>query len=133
MGILDDAIREHLELKRQLGAREAEVKRLEDEAFGPSARPGEPEFGEAAPQGDDAVKPVDTVVPDAAATDVQVEPFDPAAPGAGAADVQEADPFALELEPAPVDDPAVRAEASAPTTDPPAEAAPAEQLSLIHI
>ena len=46
MGILDDAIREHLELKRKLGAREAEVKQLEDEAFGPPARPGEPEFGE---------------------------------------------------------------------------------------
>lgn len=46
MGILDDAIREHLELKRQLGTREAEIKQLEDEAFGPPARPGEPEFGE---------------------------------------------------------------------------------------
>lgn len=46
MGILDDAIREHLELKRQLGAREAEIKQLEDEAFGLPARPGEPEFGE---------------------------------------------------------------------------------------
>src|SRR6476469_9997052 len=39
MSILDDAIREHLELKRQHGADEAELKRLEDEAFGPPARP----------------------------------------------------------------------------------------------
>ncbi len=39
MSILDDAIREHLELKRAHGADEAEVKKLEDEAFGPPQRP----------------------------------------------------------------------------------------------
>jgi hypothetical protein len=39
MSILDDAIREHLELKRAHGADEAELKRLEDEAFGPPGRP----------------------------------------------------------------------------------------------
>jgi len=43
MSILDDAIREHLELKRAHGADEAEVKRLEDEAFGPPGRPEEPD------------------------------------------------------------------------------------------
>jgi len=41
MGILDEAIREHLELKRQHGAPENEVKDLEDEAFGAPARPGD--------------------------------------------------------------------------------------------
>jgi len=35
MGILDDAIREHLELKRSHGASEEEVRRKEAEAFGP--------------------------------------------------------------------------------------------------
>jgi hypothetical protein len=40
MGILDEAIREHLELKRQHGAADSELKQLEDEAFGPPARPG---------------------------------------------------------------------------------------------
>ena len=40
MGILDDAIKEHLELKRQHGAAEAELKQLEDEAFGAAERPG---------------------------------------------------------------------------------------------
>jgi hypothetical protein len=35
MGILDDAIREHLELKRQRGATEEEVRLKEAEAFGP--------------------------------------------------------------------------------------------------
>jgi hypothetical protein len=39
MGILDDAIREHLELKRQHGAEESEVESLEAEAFGPADRP----------------------------------------------------------------------------------------------
>lgn len=48
MSILDDAIREHLELKRAHGADEAELKRLEDEAFGPPGRPEGPDpFAEA--------------------------------------------------------------------------------------
>src|SRR4051794_18598476 len=49
MSILDDAIRQHLELKRAHGADEAEVKRLEDEAFGPSGRPEEPDLFAEAP------------------------------------------------------------------------------------
>ena len=44
MGILDDAIREHLDLKRRLGAEDSELARLEDEAFGPPSRPGDPDF-----------------------------------------------------------------------------------------
>jgi hypothetical protein len=43
MGILDEAIREHLELKRQHGADDSELKQLEDEAFGPPGRPGDEE------------------------------------------------------------------------------------------
>jgi hypothetical protein len=43
MSILDDAIREHLELKRAHGADEADVKKLEDEAFGPPGRPDDPD------------------------------------------------------------------------------------------
>jgi hypothetical protein len=34
MGILDDAIREHLDLKRKHGARDSELRELEDEALG---------------------------------------------------------------------------------------------------
>jgi hypothetical protein len=45
MGILDEAIREHLELKRQHGAADSELQQIEDEAFGKAERPG----GEAAP------------------------------------------------------------------------------------
>lgn len=44
MGILDDAIRQHLELKRQHGAGDEDLDRLEKEAFGPAARPGDPDF-----------------------------------------------------------------------------------------
>jgi hypothetical protein len=49
MSILDDAIREHLELKRAHGADEAEIKKLEDEAFGPPGRPEEPDPAAEAP------------------------------------------------------------------------------------
>jgi hypothetical protein len=47
MGILDDAIREHLELIRQHGTPDTEVQRLEDEAFGPPTRPDEADFPES--------------------------------------------------------------------------------------
>jgi hypothetical protein len=43
MGILDEAIREHLELKRAHGAGDSELKQLEDEAFGQAERPGDEE------------------------------------------------------------------------------------------
>jgi hypothetical protein len=38
MGVLDDAIREHLELKRQHGVSEEELRRQEEEALGPARR-----------------------------------------------------------------------------------------------
>src|SRR5215210_7255701 len=38
MGILDDAIREHLELKRKHGVPEEEVDRQQEEALGPARR-----------------------------------------------------------------------------------------------
>jgi hypothetical protein len=47
MGILDDAIREHLELKRRRGADPADIERAEREALGPVRR----RFEEAADQG----------------------------------------------------------------------------------
>jgi hypothetical protein len=42
MGLLDDAIREHLELKRRSGADPNEVARQEQEALGPARRGPEP-------------------------------------------------------------------------------------------
>jgi hypothetical protein len=41
VGLLDDAIRDHLQLKRAHGADEAEVRRLEQEALGPARSSGE--------------------------------------------------------------------------------------------
>jgi hypothetical protein len=60
MGILDDAIREHLDLKRRLGADDDELKQLEGEAFGPPTRPGDPDFPEQPPTGESPIGP-DTV------------------------------------------------------------------------
>jgi hypothetical protein len=48
MGLLDDAIREHLELKRRHGAATEEVRRLEHEALSPVRRRGEPPIPEPA-------------------------------------------------------------------------------------
>src|SRR5437588_293889 len=42
MGLLDEAIREHLELKRRRGADPSEVERAEREALGPVHRHPEP-------------------------------------------------------------------------------------------
>jgi hypothetical protein len=42
MGLLDDAIREHLELKRRHGADPSEVERQEHEALGPARRGAAP-------------------------------------------------------------------------------------------
>lgn len=42
MGLLDDAIREHLDLKRRRGSDPAEVAREEQEALGPVRREPEP-------------------------------------------------------------------------------------------
>ena len=55
MGLLDDAIREHLELKRRSGADAGEVQRLEKEALGPARREAQPSQDEVAEpaEGDD--------------------------------------------------------------------------------
>ena len=47
MGLLDDAIREHLELKRRHGADPSEVERQEQEALGPARRGAVPVAGDA--------------------------------------------------------------------------------------
>src|ERR671917_164282 len=39
MGILDDAIKEHLDLKRKHGARESELREIEEDAFGSGEGP----------------------------------------------------------------------------------------------
>jgi hypothetical protein len=51
MGLLDDAIRQHLELKRQHGAPEEELRRQEEEALGPARRDVAPAGGEDGERG----------------------------------------------------------------------------------
>ena len=120
MSILDDAIREHLELKRAHGADESELKRLEDEAFGPPSRPEEPDpLAEAptefmtAPGAGAAAEPdeggrriniADLQEPPAPPQDETLEPEADAAPPAE--DAAQADPPAEETAAAeePADD-----------------------------
>src|SRR5207248_7620846 len=54
MGLLDDAIREHLDLKRRRGADPGEIERAEREALGPVRRGPEPS-GQAEDTADEAL------------------------------------------------------------------------------
>jgi hypothetical protein len=70
MGILDDAIREHLDLKRKHGADDDDVERLEKEAFGPPVRPGDPEFeGEEGADSDAGGEPEGSGAPESGTGD----------------------------------------------------------------
>jgi hypothetical protein len=88
MGILDDAIREHLELKRKHGVPEEELQREEDEALGPARREAAQQRGEDEPapgsEGDQAAEAVAEqetdlfdMESDAAATPVEPPPVKP--------------------------------------------------------
>jgi len=88
MGVLDDAIREHLDLKRQRGAPEAELARAEEEALGPARRSAIPALHDEDENGDPSrdetliVPPVQDVAPPPLAEDrVHDEPtrIDPGA------------------------------------------------------
>jgi hypothetical protein len=61
MGLLDDAIKEHLELKRKHGAPEEEVQRQQEEALGPVRR-------EAAQQPESVEAEAEASAPDSEAT-----------------------------------------------------------------
>jgi hypothetical protein len=78
MGILDEAIREHLELMRQHGAEGSDLQKIEDEAFGPPARPGE---GESSATDAEAEAPTEFMA--------QPESAGPAAPAESAPAVEE--------------------------------------------
>jgi hypothetical protein len=113
MGMLDDAIREHLELKKRSGAPEEEVSRLETEAFGPPRSAAMPQ---PAPE---EVEPVAEEEPAAvAASDVAPEPVPEPPP---------LDP-APALDPLPEPAPAPRAEPEAWLEDEPDEVPASESL-----
>ncbi|HEX8123418.1 MAG TPA: hypothetical protein VF549_19355 [Solirubrobacteraceae bacterium] len=83
MGVLDDAIREHLELKRRRGADPAEVEQQEREALGP--------VGDGAGAVASATVPADVELP---GHDPEPEPEPP-----------EPEPLPADPEPAPIADP----------------------------
>ena len=88
MGILDEAIREHLELKRQHGADDSELKQLEDEAFGPPERPGERSAGSACRGADRIHGPAGAAVGETGATRGEAQPeVEPSAEAEAAAGV----------------------------------------------
>src|SRR3954464_12667751 len=55
MGVLEDAIREHLELKRRHGASDEEVDQKELEALGPARREFEEASEETSDEGEEAL------------------------------------------------------------------------------
>lgn len=128
MGILDDAIKEHLELKRQHGAGEDELKQLEDEAFGASERPGELD---SAPD-PYAEAPTEFMAqPDLAEPAEAGEPAAARRPRPDIADLQEAPPApepeqAVEDEEPPAEEQAPAIEQAIPEAvpEPPAEPEP---------
>src|SRR5215218_3456955 len=79
MGLLDDAIREHLELKRRRGADPNEVARQEDEALGDPRRGefAQPDAPAAVPAGAAAAPPEPA---DAPAPEPEAGPPEPPAP-----------------------------------------------------
>jgi hypothetical protein len=130
MSILDDAIREHLELKRAHGADEGELQKLEDEAFGPPQRPDEADPFNEAPT-EFLLAPTDT-------TADAPEVADEAARSGrrpNIADLQEAPPTEPvtgeddELSPAPDAPPPSPADAAEVPLPPPADEAPVAEVS----
>jgi hypothetical protein len=112
MGLLDDAIREHLELKRRRGADPDEVARQQDEAL------GDPRSGEFA-QPDAVPEPgEEPVVPPVAEEELPPEPPAPAAYEPEAEPEPEPEPPA-EREPEPwlADDDRVDAGTGQPTAE----------------
>ena len=100
MGLLDEAIREHLELKRRRGADPGEIARQESEAFGPVVREAVAAAAPAPGNGGAALAEPAGAVP----FETQVEPPE--------ATVPEAEPLP-DPEPDPLPDPEPLAEPEA--------------------
>jgi hypothetical protein len=107
MGVLDDAIREHLELKRRHGAAEEEIARKEAEALGPARRGPAPDADAPEPPVADAAPPAAESVVEGPAAPAEPEPEAPVA----------------ETEPVPAGEDAAAAPHE-PTIDVPAEVEP---------
>jgi hypothetical protein len=104
MGVLEDAIREHLELKRKHGASEEEVERKELEALGPARRDFEAGAEEPADEaGGAAPEPEAELAEPEPEPAVELEP-EPAPEPAELAE-PEPEPFAPEPPPQPLPEP----------------------------
>ena len=133
MGILDEAIREHLELKRQHGAGDSELQQIEDEAFGPPARPDEfeqplPQAEEQAPASDAVAEAPTTHMPAPAAEAPVPEaavppPVVPEEPASQAPPPPAPEP-AVEPEPVAEEHPAAEHEIVSEPPPPPMDEAP---------
>jgi hypothetical protein len=127
MSILDDAIREHLELKRAHGADEAELKKLEDEAFGPPGRPEEPDPFAEAPTQFMATEGAEAAAEEGGrrinVTDLQEPPPPQPADQGEEPQVESAAAVESEADAAPAEDPAQAA--------PPAEEQPAMEHEIV--
>lgn len=126
MGILDEAIREHLELKRAHGAGDSELKQLEDEAFGQAERPGDEEAHDPAAE-----------APTEFMTQPELDEEPTARREPTIADLQEPPPPPPVEEPAPVDEspaeeeqPAMEHEIVADLPEPEADAEPAAEPEI---
>jgi hypothetical protein len=86
MGVLDDAIREHLDLKRRHGAAEEDLRRQEEEALGPTRREVAP--AEADEDGAGAEAPVEA----------DAEAVEPVAEAPAVAEPEPAEPDLAEQE-----------------------------------
>ena len=109
MGLLDDAIREHLELKRRRGADPDEVSRQVGEAL------GDPRRGEFAQPDAEPQEPAAVAAPEAAPPEAEPEPEPPAPP---------ADEEPAPAEPEPEPEPWLQEEPM--PAQPTAESAPSE-------
>jgi hypothetical protein len=123
MGLLDDAIKEHLELKRRHGADPGEVARLEHEALGPARRepagagatvadePALEDYEDEVPAEERLERPVDYDEPQAPAVEPEpeaeahVEPEPPAAELHEVPEFEPAPPPPEREDPAPVEQP----------------------------
>ena len=119
MGLLDDAIREHLDLKRRRGADPAEVERAEREALGPVRR---------GPEAPESVEPglEDPLAYDHEAEEDWAEPYDEAGNGFALQESAHPEPFD-EAEPHFADEPPPPRAAEPPPFDEFEEPPPAAQ------
>jgi hypothetical protein len=133
VGTLDDAIREHLELKRKQGASEEELERQESEALGrqsapapePAAPPPEPPPAPPAPASE---KPAPPEPQADAEPEILQEPDLPAADpetGRNGAGADLFDQDLIDRSSAPADEPVVRR--ARPAAEPQSEAEPADE------